>query len=126
MSGFVVFLLFICISIYLDKRESMSSSPTLAAFSLAKENEEESDVKVHEQGGDRDQISAADYDPSLDRREDEQKRVRATTDESPVDVEMLEEEEDDDDDDVDDMFAVATAVKKVRKVKKVLVSSHSA
>ncbi len=77
-------------------------------------------MKVHEQGGDRDQISAADYDPSLDRLEDEQKRVRVTVVEPEMDIEMIEEEVEEDDD-VDDMFAVASDIKKVRKVKKVMV-----
>ena len=105
-------------------RESVSVSPTPAAsFSLAKEAEEEDvQVKAQEQDGTHEQISAADYDPSLDRREDEQKRVLGVKDE-PEDVQMIEEEEDDDDEeDVDDMFAVAVSDKpKVKKIKKVIV-----
>ena len=105
----------------------MSTSPTPAGFSLAKESDQEPDAKAQEQGGDRDQISAADYDPSLDRREDEQRRVRAGVDDPEQDVEMVEEEveeveEVEEEDDVDDMFAVATTVKRVRKVTKVVVS----
>jgi len=62
------------------------------------------------------QISAADYDPSLDRREDEQKRFvmdRTVSEEGEV---LVEEEEEDD---VDDMFSISTTKKK--KVKKVKV-----
>lgn len=97
-------------------------------FELAKGGEEEgAQAEAQEQAkrdGVREQISAADYDPSLDRREDEQRRVRGTKEVSNQDVEMIEEEEDDDDDDdVDDMFAVAVADKKrTKKVKKVTVS----
>lgn len=73
------------------------------------------------------QISAADYDPSLDRREDEEKRYRAVAarDDPTVDVEMVEveeSEEDGEEDDVDDMFALDTSEKKkTRKVKRVMV-----
>jgi serine/threonine-protein kinase PRP4 len=98
-------------------------------FELAKGGEEEgAQAEAQEQAkrdGVREQISAADYDPSLDRREDEQRRVRGTKEVSNQDIEMIEEEEedDDDDDDVDDMFAVAVAdKKKTKKVKKVMVS----
>lgn len=97
-------------------------------FELAKGGEEEgAQAEAQEQAkrdGVREQISAADYDPSLDRREDEQRRVRGTKEVSNQDVEMIEEEDDDDDDDdVDDMFAVAVAdKKKTKKVKKVMVS----
>ncbi|KAH9939438.1 kinase-like domain-containing protein [Amylocystis lapponica] len=104
----------------IGKRESVSVSPTPAAFALAKEGEEEEvQAKAQAQNVIHDQISAADYDPSLDRREDEQKRVRAVKNE-PQDVQMIEEEEEEDDD-VDDMFAVITSdKKKVKKVKKVI------
>lgn len=68
------------------------------------------------QDGAPDQISAADYDPSLDRREDEQRRVLK---DEPMNVESIEEEEDEDD--VDDMFAATSTVKKRKKVKKVVV-----
>lgn len=74
------------------------------------------------QNGAGEQVSAADYDPSLDRREDEHKRVWGTKDQH-ADVEMIEEEEEEEED-VDDMFAVATSDKKVKKVKRVAVS-HS-
>ena len=62
-------------------------------FSLAKGgDEEEVQAKAQQENGAGEQISAADYDPSLDRREDEHKRVWGGKEE-PVDVEMIEEEE---------------------------------
>lgn len=113
----------------LDRRESQSASPASDMFELAKGGEEEgAQAEAQEQAkrdGAREQISAADYDPSLDRREDEQRRVRGTKEVSNQDVEMIEEEEgveEEGDDDVDDMFAVAVADKKTKKVKKVKVS----
>lgn len=107
----------------LDRRESQSESPASDMFELAKGGEEEgAQAEAQEQAkrdGAREQISAADYDPSLDRREDEQRRVRGTKELSNQDVEMIEEEEED----VDDMFAVSVADrKKTKKVKKVMVS----
>jgi serine/threonine-protein kinase PRP4 len=107
----------------LDRRESQSASPAPDIFELAKGGEEEgAQAEAQEQAkrdGAREQISAADYDPSLDRREDEQRRVRGTKEELNQDVEMIEEEED-----VDDMFAVFVAdkKKKTKKMKKVVVS----
>jgi len=73
------------------------------------------------QDGAPDQISAADYDPSLDRREDEQRRVLK---DEPMNIETIEEEEEEEDD-VDDMFAVASTVKKRKRVKKVVVCATS-
>ena len=71
------------------------------------------------------QVSAADYDPSLDRREDEHRRVlkdepMAVDPVSIEDVEEIEEVEEEEED-VDDMFAVAMGErpKKVKKVAKV-------
>ena len=96
-------------------------------FELAKGGEEEGALaEGQEQAkreGAREQMSAADYDPSLDRREDEQRRVRGAHEELSQDAEMIEdEEEEDEDDDVDDMFAVSVEDKKrVKKVKKVVV-----
>ncbi|KAH9890455.1 kinase-like protein [Cubamyces lactineus] len=98
-------------SIAPDLRKTASVSPTPDLFSLAKGDEEE---KAQAQNAVGEQISAADYDPSLDRREDEQKRVWGVKEE-PEDVEMVEEEEED----VDDMFAIAASPKKVKKVKRV-------
>lgn len=91
----------------------MSVSPTPADFSLGKIEQDEAQAQSFAEGHGGDQISAADYDPSLDRREDEQRRVNA-----PV-VVSDEEEYEEEEEDIDDMFAVATSErKKVRKVKK--------
>ena len=107
-----------------DRRGSQSASPAPDMFELAKGGEEEgAQAEAQEQAkldGAREQISAADYDPSLDRREDEQRRVRGTKEELNQDVEMIEEEEEEED--VDDMFAVSVTDKKTKKVKKVIVS----
>jgi len=92
---------------------------------LAKDDEsEDAQAKVQAQNGGAEQVSAADYDPSLDRREDEQRRVRGGNDMSIADVaETVEEEEEEED--VDDMFALAMGErKKVSKVKKITVSSR--
>ena len=104
----------------LGKRESVSVSPTPGTFSLAKDGNTDGQVKDQMQDGVHEQISAADYDPSLDRREDE-KRVLGVKDDPTEDaqVEVVEEVEEDEDD-VDDMFAIATA-EKPKKVKKVVV-----
>lgn len=77
--------------------------------------------------GQNDQISAADYDPSQDRREEEMRRIKAidAQDEHKMDVDdaLVEEveEEVDDDDDVDDMFA---AIQDTPKPKKVRLTVH--
>ncbi|KAI9453902.1 kinase-like domain-containing protein [Lactarius psammicola] len=107
---------------------SQSASPAPGVFELAKGGEEEgAQAEAQEQAkldGAREQVSAADYDPSLDRREDEQRRVRGVQEELNQDVEMIEVEEEEDDDDVDDMFAVSVVDKKrVKKVKKVVKPS---
>ena len=104
------------------KHDSVSASPDPDSFSLAKDGDaQDAQAKAHAQDGNQDQISAADYDPSLDRREDERKIVMANNDEAN-DVEMIEEEEEEEEDDVDDMFAVVKPEKKIKKVKKVVVS----
>ena len=96
-----------------DKRQSPSVSPTPDTFALAKGDEEEEVQAKAQEDGTGEQVSAADYDPCLDRREDEHKRVWGTKEE-PRDIEMVEEEEEEED--VDDMFAVATSEKKVKKL----------
>jgi serine/threonine-protein kinase PRP4 len=102
---------------------SRSSSPTPGGFDLEKHDEEEdAQVKVQAQNGGTEQISAADYDPSLDRREDEQKRVRDGPGPADAEVEMVEEEEEEEEY-VDDMFAVVLGEKKTKKVKRVVVRS---
>ena len=96
---------------------------------LVKEgDEEDAQVKILEQDGDREQISAADYDPSLDRREDEQKRVRGGVNDTAQDkLQTLREEEEEIEEEVeeemevDDMFSISTTAKKVKKVKRVVV-----
>lgn len=71
------------------------------------------------------QVSAADYDPSLDRREDENKRLGELklihSDKDADEIEVLEDE--DEDEDVDDMFAISTTKKKKAKQVKVYSSS---
>lgn len=120
---------FLFLSSHPDKRVSFSRSPDPENFTLAKDKEEESQLEAkNAQAGPTEQISAADYDPSLDRREDEQKRVYPASErqeEMMEEVEVVEEEVEEDD--LDDMFAVANAdrkVKKVTKVKKVIVSRY--
>src|ERR1700726_2364562 len=78
--------------------------------------------KVQVDNGDAEQVFAADYDPSQDRREDEQRRVRIANGEVlPDAIETIKEEEEDEED-IDDMFAVAMGEqKKVRKIRKVTV-----
>jgi serine/threonine-protein kinase PRP4 len=97
-----------------DGRGSPSASPTDGIFELAKDNEQEdAQAEAHAQAQ-RDgahMISAADYDPSLDRREDEERRVRGAADQDIVMVEEEVEEEDD----LDDMFAIGTTEKKKKK-----------
>ncbi|KAF7974249.1 hypothetical protein HWV62_13146 [Athelia sp. TMB] len=104
------------------RRDSVSTSPEPGAFELAKDNEQEdAQVQAHAQNGSNDQISAADYDPSLDHREDEKRRFK----DEPT-VEIIEEEEvEEDEDDVDDMFALES-VKKVKKVRKVVKTAAPA
>ena len=91
-------------------------SPTSCDFALAKDSEQEGQSRPENAGGE--QVSAADYDPSFDRREDEYKRLGdKLTNVETIDEEFEEEE------DIEDMFAVANSVKKVKKLKKIIVSS---
>jgi serine/threonine-protein kinase PRP4 len=55
-----------------SNRASVSS--TSCDFALAKDTEQEGQTQPENLGGE--QVSAADYDPGLDRREDEYKRLR--------------------------------------------------
>lgn len=104
------------------KRDSASPTPESGVFELAKDEDEgKARTNAQAQDGTGEQISAADYDPSLDRREDAP-RIRAYNSEPmAIDVEEVDEEEDEDD--VDDMFAITTSEKKkkIKKVKKVVV-----
>lgn len=105
------------------QRDSNSPEPENETFELIKGDEEgeaQTQVQINDTSTAGDQISAADYNPNLDRREDEQKRVH-----KDEDVEMVIEEEYEEEDDVDDMFAVATDRPKTKKVRKVLVSYRS-
>ena len=112
----------------LGKRDSMSASPIPDSFSLAKDGDaQDVQVNVQTQDGNQEQISAADYDPSLDRHEHERNLAMGNGNRPEDDVEIVEEEEfeEEEDDDMDDMFAVdKPEKKKVRKVKKVVVSCH--
>ncbi|KAF7777722.1 hypothetical protein Agabi119p4_3794 [Agaricus bisporus var. burnettii] len=96
---------------------SPSKSPEPTEFALAKGEEDDSGAPERE-GADGVQVLAADYDPSLDRREDEQKRIRDTVHPKGGAIEE-EEVEEEVEDDVDDMFAVAMGDKKPRRVTKV-------
>lgn len=112
----------------LDGRLSPSApSPLVDSFDIkdigdiAKDGHDAADGQPDSSG---EQISAADYDPSLDRREDEEKRVRGVIDKDAVhngdgEVEMVEEEEEED---VEDMFALDQVEKKKKKtIRKVVV-----
>jgi serine/threonine-protein kinase PRP4 len=102
----------------------VSASPEPNEFTLAKdEGEQAQDVtQAQNEGGEH--VSAADYDPNQDRREDEGKRIH-DNDHAGDEVEMIIEEEDEEDD-LDDMFAVASSEKKkIKKIKRVLVREHS-
>ncbi|KAJ3502639.1 hypothetical protein NLJ89_g8795 [Agrocybe chaxingu] len=98
-------------------RDSTSISPTPRDFALAKEGDSDEASRAEPAGAE--QVLAADYDPSLDRREDERRRFGDTA-QHPLPVEDDEEgEEEEEEEDLDDMFAVGTPEKKARKVKKV-------
>ncbi|KAF8437507.1 kinase-like domain-containing protein [Boletus edulis BED1] len=102
----------------MSKRDSASPAPEPGAFELAKDEDEgKACTNAQAQDGSGEQISAADYDPSLDRRENA--RIRAFNG-GPIaiDVEEVEEEEEEEED-VDDMFVISTLEKK-KKVKKVV------
>jgi serine/threonine-protein kinase PRP4 len=94
-------------------------SPDPQDFALAKDEGDDAQTEVQAAQGDAEQVFAADYDPSLDRREDEQRRVRVANETLPKE---LVEEEEEEEAEIDDMFAVAMGEKKVTKVKKVVVS----
>jgi serine/threonine-protein kinase PRP4 len=99
-------------SLPVSNRVSVSPAPD---FALAKDSEQEGQSRPENAGGE--QVSAADYDLSLDRREDEYKCLGDKANVGTVEEEVEEEE------DVEDMFAVANPDKKVKKVKKIIVSS---
>lgn len=108
------------------KRDSMSASPVPDSFSLQKDGDEDEQIKAQTQDGDKDQISAADYDPSLDRREDEARIVMGNGNNhrsEAIDVDVTEEEEVEEEDDDDDMFAIVNPEKKkkIKRVRKLVV-----
>lgn len=109
-------------------------SPSPDVFELAKLEPETVTARVDTNttgllaGGHIEQ-SAADYDPSLDRKiDDERRAIRDGIGEVEVDKKEesmdVDEEEEEEDDDLDDMFAVAT--KDVKKSKKTKVHDPSA
>ena len=107
------------LTVHVGRREAASMSPDPEDFALAKDHGEDEQIKEQAVQGDAEQVFAADYDPSLDRREDEQRRVRVANETLPIEVVEEEEEEAE----IDDMFAVAMGEgKKVTKVKKTIVS----
>jgi serine/threonine-protein kinase PRP4 len=102
----------------------VSASPEPNEFTLAKDGDEQTRDTTQAQNEGGEQVSAADYDPNQDRREDEGKRIHDIDDQAGDQVEMVVEEEDEEDD-LDDMFAVATTEKKkVKKIRRVLVGCH--
>ncbi|KAH9030023.1 hypothetical protein EDB85DRAFT_2248723 [Lactarius pseudohatsudake] len=107
------------------QQRSQSALPAPDMFEHVKGGEEEGALAgAQEQtthDGAREQVSATDYNPSLDRREDEKRQVRGAQEELNQDIEMIEvEEEEDEDDDVNDMFVSVVDNKKVKKVKQSL------
>ncbi|KAL9714610.1 U4/U6 small nuclear ribonucleoprotein prp4 [Leucoagaricus gongylophorus] len=112
------------------KRDSLSRSPEPSDFALAKAEDDDADhIAVDTDADNQDQILAADYDPSLDRREDEQKRIgnavvgsETRANDEVDEVEEVEEEEED----LDDMFVAATGKKSKKIVKKVVKNTAPA
>jgi serine/threonine-protein kinase PRP4 len=104
----------------------LSRSPEPDDFSLAKAHEDDIPPSEPVANGEVEQVLAADYDPSLDRREDEQKRIRdGFPNTQPQQPEEEEVEEEVEEEELDDMFAIAMGEKKPKKVKKVVVSCLS-
>lgn len=102
--------------IYLSPLGTPEETSSQGDFSLAKVTEEGPAQDESEQ------ISAADYDPNQDRRDEELRRVKQAeplpSNAMEVDVEEEVEEEVEDEDDVDDMFAaIADKPKKTKKVR---------
>ncbi|KZV79783.1 kinase-like protein [Exidia glandulosa HHB12029] len=101
------------------RAEAPSRSASPAAndqFSLEKSTDGQASLA---DGGE--QVSAADYDPSLDRKQDEDKRFGRQ--EVAMDVDLVEEVvEEEEEEEIDDLFALGTPEKKktriVRKVTK--------
>ncbi|GJJ14314.1 hypothetical protein Clacol_008578 [Clathrus columnatus] len=109
---------------------SRSTSPAAdaTAFSLAKD--EPDDTADPKPVADGEQISAADYDPNQDRKEDEERRVRdiiaknGLHEDNAMDVvEEVVEEAEEEEEDLDDMFMIAS--NKTKKKKTVKVTKRS-
>lgn len=108
---------------------SRSTSPAANnddnAFSLAKDEPETIPEDSDKTAPDGEQISAADYDPNQDRKEDEERRVRDIIaknelhGDNAMDVveEEVVQEVEEEEEDVDDMFAIIT--NKTKKTVKV-------
>jgi len=78
----------------------------------------ESDIDGNSgEGNTGEQVSAVDYDPSLDGREDQQKLFGVERKVESIVVGVDNEMEVEEEDDVDDMFAISTTKKKVKKTK---------
>jgi len=124
------------VSINQEGIRSPSGSPEPDhVFSLVKEEGEEAEMQLKgdiEMNGskevnDQQQVSAADYDPNVDRQQEEARRVWAAAKQdamamddqhSPRGHESEEEEVEEVEEDIDDMFAVDSVPKK-KKVKKI-------
>jgi hypothetical protein len=108
-----------------DEPERSSATPQPTSFELVKDGDDTANqVELHHENGGDEQVFAADYDPSLDRREDEQRRFH---DAEPMNVvEEVEEvfEEVEVEEVVEDMFAAEPIVRKVMKTKRVAVSVY--
>jgi serine/threonine-protein kinase PRP4 len=107
------------VAMFTVKGESATPEPEL--FDLAKEEEAGQAQTVVQHQNEADgaaEQSAADYDPSMDRREDEHKRLRNDQDVHMVadDAEEEYEEVEEVEEDLDDMFAIDD--EKPKKVKK--------
>ncbi|KAJ6630358.1 kinase-like domain-containing protein [Mycena sp. CBHHK59/15] len=98
------------------KPPSRSPSPepeNQPEFTLAKAGSP-TDGQAQAGDGQSQQVNAADYDPSLDRREDEFRRVQGAA--APVQVGSEDDsEQEEDEDEVDDMFAFASPAQKAKK-----------
>ncbi|GAA5931854.1 PRP4 family serine/threonine-protein kinase [Sporobolomyces koalae] len=104
------------------------NTPQLAQFTLLKDGEEKAAAQddaslrnvVHKSditGEDEPEVSAADYNPDFDRREDEKRMERLEGSRKTIEIEeeSEEDEEEDGDDDEDDMFAIGTEQEKPKK-----------
>jgi serine/threonine-protein kinase PRP4 len=110
------------LQLFTGKRPSLSPPPESEQdqnFEIAKDATQETSHRENQQENvnmdGEDQMNAADYDPSLDRREDEHKRIKV---DEIADEDEEEVEEEEEEDDIDDMFAIGTSDKPKKTVKK--------